>query len=113
MPSAIDRLLSAGRGSVDRVLTHSLTYALIELTGRHVTARGLACRPPGHAGVPPLIALDQMDGGGLEPETVAPLLASTDPGLQGGGLVDRRPPPRVGRGSRPGRSANGSGWPRR
>ena len=62
----------------DRVLLHSLTYALIEIADPEETAKGLA-----HASAlarrAALIAIDQMDGGKLNAGQVAPSLASADP----------------------------------
>lgn len=79
--SAVPALLAALGRPTDRVLEHSLTYALIEITDREGTAAGLASanlRTRRAA----LIALDQMDGGGLEPEAAAAELAAKDPALK-------------------------------
>lgn len=64
---------------VDRVLEHSLIYALIELNDPQSTANGLTNRLTQRAA---LIALDQMDSGGLKLEQVTPLLTSPDPLLK-------------------------------
>ncbi|MEO6033638.1 MAG: dehydrogenase, partial [Verrucomicrobiota bacterium] len=64
----------------DRVLEHSITYALIELNDPKTTAEGLTNYPTVQRIA--LIALDQMDNGGLKPEQVTPLLASSNPDLK-------------------------------
>jgi hypothetical protein len=66
---------SAFARSTDRVLEHSIIYALIELNDPGINRHrpdGLASRRAA------LIALDQMDNGGLKPEQVTPLLASSN-----------------------------------
>jgi putative heme-binding domain-containing protein len=67
--------------AADRVLEHSLTYALIEIDDPKGTAAGLRS-----ANVltrrAALTALDQMDGGGLEANAVAAELAAPDPRLK-------------------------------
>src|SRR5207302_4544539 len=65
----------------DRVLQHSLTYALIEIGDPAATAKGLADASP-HEKCAALVALDQMDSGTLEAPMVASLLSSTDPLLR-------------------------------
>ncbi|MFO0871196.1 MAG: PVC-type heme-binding CxxCH protein [Pirellulales bacterium] len=62
----------------DRFLDHAFVYALIELGDREASRAALASRHPYvvHAA---LLALDQMDDGGLTPQQVAPLLSSTEP----------------------------------
>jgi len=62
-------------------LQHSITYALIEIGDAKGTAAGLDSANPATRRAA-LVALDQMDGGGLEPKRVAGLLASTDPMLK-------------------------------
>ena len=76
--SAVDALLEAASASIDPVLTHSLVYALIETGDAAATRSGLSRRTSSaqRAG---LIALDQMENGGLESGAVAPLLESADP----------------------------------
>jgi len=73
--------LAASSTKHDRVLEHSLTYALIEIADPVGTVAGLRSSSP-HSKRAALIALDQMDGGGLQPEQVTPLLASSEPVLQ-------------------------------
>jgi putative membrane-bound dehydrogenase-like protein len=83
--SAVPMLLDAvGRTNAvasDRVLEHSLIYALIEIGDPAATRSGLASQ---NAAVrrAALIALDQMPGGGLDPKSVAALLSSPDPVLR-------------------------------
>jgi len=56
-----------------RVLEHSLIYALIEIARPQATAVGLLSPSPTVRRAA-LVALDQMDNGGLTPEQVIPLL---------------------------------------
>jgi putative heme-binding domain-containing protein len=98
-PSAVPRLLeAAGRvglahqtqkgsnvvgtthptGTIDRVLEHSITFALIEIAHPELTRAGLKS-DNSQTRRTALIALDQMDGGGHKPEEIASLLASSDP----------------------------------
>jgi putative membrane-bound dehydrogenase-like protein len=79
--SAVPALLEAAGRPGDRVLEHSLTYALIEIADREGTAAGLKSdnvRTRRAA----LVALDQMEGGGLEAATVAAELTSKEPVLK-------------------------------
>ncbi|MBI3468052.1 MAG: HEAT repeat domain-containing protein, partial [Planctomycetes bacterium] len=62
----------------DRVLEHSLIYALIEIADAKQTAAGLESENSWTRRAA-LIALSEMDGGGLAAETVSPLLSSSDP----------------------------------
>ncbi len=76
-PAAIPFLLEAAGRAEDRIMEHSLTYALIEIDDPGATRRGLegsAARTRRAA----MIALDEMDGGGLDAKYVAGLLASGD-----------------------------------
>ena len=59
------------------MLEHSVTYALIEIADPSSTAAGLQA-PSSRTKRAALIALDQMDGGGLKPATVVALLDSPD-----------------------------------
>jgi putative membrane-bound dehydrogenase-like protein len=75
---AVADLLATAASPLDRTLEHSVTYALIEIADPSSTSAGL------HAGSArakrtALIALDQMDGGGLKPAAVISLLDSPDP----------------------------------
>jgi putative membrane-bound dehydrogenase-like protein len=79
--SAVPALLAALAEDNDRVLDHSLTYALIEIGDREGTAAGLKDKNP-RVRRAALIALDQMDGGGLKAKTVAAELNAADPALK-------------------------------
>ena len=78
--SAVPALLEAAGQAGDRILEHSLTYALIEIGDPKGTEAGLSSKNP-RTKKAAMVALDQMDGGGLDPKFVAALLASADPGL--------------------------------
>ena len=65
----------------DRILEHSITYALIEIADAAGTARGLQAASSQTQRMA-LIALDQMGGQGLDAARVTPLLASGDPVLK-------------------------------
>jgi len=69
---------AASQGAdADRVLEHSIIYALIELNAPAATRAGLSsanARTKRAA----LVALDQMEGGGLKAAEVIPLLTSAD-----------------------------------
>ncbi|HLJ12009.1 MAG TPA: PVC-type heme-binding CxxCH protein [Planctomycetaceae bacterium] len=62
----------------DRVLEHSVIYALIEIDDPQQTSQGLKSHSPATRRAA-LIALDQMPAGGLTPETAAELLGSSPP----------------------------------
>jgi putative membrane-bound dehydrogenase-like protein len=79
--SAVPALLEAVGRPTDRVLEHSLIYALIEIADREGTAAGLESKNV-RIKRAALIALDEMDGGGLKPETVAAELNSPEPVLK-------------------------------
>lgn len=64
-PAAILHLLKAAQNAPDRILQHSLIYALIELNDPVATRQGLAVNDPDAAAVA-LIALDQMPSGDLD-----------------------------------------------
>ncbi|MEW5975905.1 MAG: PVC-type heme-binding CxxCH protein [Acidobacteriota bacterium] len=74
---AVPFLLEATAHLRDRILEHALTYALIEIGDPAGTAAGLTAASPNTRRAA-LIALDQMPGGKLRPEQVAPLLTSRD-----------------------------------
>jgi putative membrane-bound dehydrogenase-like protein len=79
--AAVPALLAALGEPNDRVLEHSLTYALIEIADREATTAGLQgenVRTRRAA----LVALDQMDGGGLEAKAVAAELSSPDAAMK-------------------------------
>ena len=79
--SAVPALLKAAGEADDRILEHSLTYALIEIGDPKATEAGLSSKNPRTIKAA-MVALDQMDGGGLDPKFVAGLLASAEPGLK-------------------------------
>jgi len=64
----------------DRAEQHALIYALIEIADPVVVAESLQSENASTKRVA-LLALDQMDGGGLKAEQVTPLLSSSDSGL--------------------------------
>ncbi|AGA31097.1 PVC-type heme-binding CxxCH protein [Singulisphaera acidiphila] len=74
----VSALLEAAGEPADRVLEHSLTYALIEIADPSGTAAGLQSQNV-RTRRAALVALDQMEAGGLKAEDIAPGLASTDP----------------------------------
>ncbi len=81
--SAVPELLKAlGELSApDRILEHSLTYALIEIDDPKGTSAGLASDQP-RVRRAALAALDQMDQGGLDSQQVAGYLSSSDASLK-------------------------------
>ncbi len=81
--AAVPELLKAlGELSApDRTLEHSLTFALIEIGDPRGTAEGLR-NADSRTRRAALVALDQMNGGGLDPEQVAALLTASDPDLK-------------------------------
>jgi putative heme-binding domain-containing protein len=79
--AAVDALLAAASKTQDRFLAHSLIYALIEIDAPAETAKGLKSENRSRNGAA-LIALDQMNDGGLNGDTVAELLGSADPSLR-------------------------------
>src|SRR5439155_5970802 len=79
--SAVPALLDVAAKPADRALEHSLTFALIEIADAKGTARGLASKEPLTRRAA-LVALDQMEGGGLEPQAVARELAAPQPVLR-------------------------------
>jgi putative membrane-bound dehydrogenase-like protein len=78
---AVPQLLAALAEENDHVLDHSLTFALIEIGDREGTAAGLKDKSP-RLRRAALIALEQMDGGGLKAATVAAELNSSDSALK-------------------------------
>jgi putative membrane-bound dehydrogenase-like protein len=74
-PTAVPALLKAASAENDRMLEHSLAYALIEIADRDSTAVGLASASP-RTRRAALLALDQMVEGGLESRTVKEFLGS-------------------------------------
>ena len=79
--AAVPALLKAVGQAGDRILEHSLTYALIEIDDPQATRAGLSSDNP-QVIKAAMVALDQMDDGGLDPNFVAGLLTSSQPGLK-------------------------------
>ena len=79
--AAVPALLAALGEATDRVLEHSLIYALIEIADRAGTAAGLS-RKNERTRRAALIALDQMPEGKLAAATVAKELTSADPAMK-------------------------------
>lgn len=79
--SAVPALLSAAAKASDRIMQHSITYALIEIDDPAGTRRGLDA-PSASTRRAAMIALDQMDGGGLDARLTAARMADPDPGLK-------------------------------
>ena len=77
-PGSVKKLLAAAANSDDRFLEHSLIYALVEIAAPGVTRKGLEASSP-RTQRAALVALDQMEGGGLQAATVTATLASTSP----------------------------------
>jgi putative membrane-bound dehydrogenase-like protein len=75
--SAVPSLLEVSAKPHDRVLEHSLTFALIETADAADTTKGVEAASP-YEKRTALIALDQMEEGTLQVENVAPLLSSND-----------------------------------
>ena len=79
--AAVPALLAASAVPVDRVLEHSLTYALIQIDDRDGTTAGLNAKK-GRVRRAAMVALDQMRHGGLDSRFVAGLLDAPDPLLK-------------------------------
>jgi putative membrane-bound dehydrogenase-like protein len=79
--SAVPALLAAAGDTGDRVLEHSITYALIEIGDREGTAAGLKSDNV-QTRRAALVALDQMNGAGLDAALVTPYLTSPTPKLK-------------------------------
>ena len=79
--SVVPHLLAASAQAEDRILQHSITYALIELADPAATREGLVSQSPA-TNATALMALDQMPQGSVGPAEVIPLLNSTDARLQ-------------------------------
>ncbi len=79
--AAVPALLAAAGSADDRIIEHSITYALIEIGDPQGTEAGLKTADA-RTRRAAMIALDQMDGGRLDPKFVAGLLAACEPGLR-------------------------------
>lgn len=83
---AVPALFASLRSARDEFLEHSLIYALIEIQNPVLTRKGLADLAP-QVQRAALLALDQMAGGELTRDEVAPLLAAADVELQRAALA--------------------------
>ena len=83
--SAMAALLDLSAAKHDRILEHSLTYALIEIADAKATYSGLVSRKPLEERAA-LIALDQIDDSRLRPQDVTPFLNSSEPELRNAAL---------------------------
>jgi len=83
--SAVTSLLAAASAADDRILQHSVTYALIELADAGATRAGLASGEPGTMAAA-MLALDQMAGGEIHSDEVIPHLKAEDARLRGAAL---------------------------
>ncbi len=90
--AAVAPLLRAAGRTTDRILAHSLAFALIEIDDATATRRGLASESAG-ARVATLIAVDQMRSGGWDPRVVCELLDANDKTVRETAewIVGRRP----------------------
>ena len=79
--SAVPPLLAELAEPRERAMEHALIYALIEIGDAAATREGLASNSV-HSRRAALIALDQMDRGGLTPADVVPLLDAEDEQLR-------------------------------
>ncbi len=68
--------LGAPAGAPERILEHALIYALVEI-GRPEELRAELDRAPARLARVAMVALDQMEGGGLKPEHILRWLDST------------------------------------
>jgi putative membrane-bound dehydrogenase-like protein len=80
--SAVADLIAAAASPVDRVLEHSIIYALIEINDPRSTAASGRQAMTSQSRRAALIALDQMDDGKLTSDRVIALLNSPDPVLR-------------------------------
>lgn len=79
---AVPDLMATAASPVDRVLEHSVIYALIEINDPRSTAAAGQQAATSQSRRAALIALDQMDDGKLTSDRVIALLDSTDPILR-------------------------------
>ncbi len=78
---AVPALLAAAGNTADRIVQHSITYALIEIGDGEGTSAGLTSQNPATRRTA-LVALDQMENGHLQPAAVTRELSSTEPALK-------------------------------
>jgi putative membrane-bound dehydrogenase-like protein len=81
LPSSHSNDRLSERPAKDRILEHSLTFALVEIDNPVATSSKLAGGATSMRRAA-LIALDQMPGGGVDPKSVFTLLSSPDAGLK-------------------------------
>ncbi len=81
-PGAVPDLIAVAGSPLDRVLEHSVTYALIEINNPAATSDAGLQAGSSRSRRAALIALDQMDNGRLQSDRVIPLLDSADPVLK-------------------------------
>jgi putative membrane-bound dehydrogenase-like protein len=74
---AVGPLLDAAKEASDRTLEHAVVYALIEIADPKATRKGLDSSNP-KVRRAAMIAVDQMEGGGLDPVAVAEASLSSD-----------------------------------
>ena len=79
-PAAVGALLRAAASAEGEVLTHSLTYALIEIADPRATLAGLSAGSV-RTRRAAMIALDQMSPPSLRPTDVLPRLQSSEPSI--------------------------------
>jgi putative heme-binding domain-containing protein len=80
--AAVPHLLRAAGSANDRILKHSITFALIELANPvAILASASGDKPPGTLAAA-LVAMDQMPDGGLRSTQVIPLLNASDATLR-------------------------------
>jgi putative heme-binding domain-containing protein len=90
--AAMRALFEGAPTNHDRVLEHSISYALIDIDDPEATKIGLN-NPNPFAQACAFVALDQMDNGGLKPEQISSLLLSSDTQLKetGAWLLSHHP----------------------
>ena len=90
VPSLFNALIASA--GADEILTHSLTYAVIQI-GDAAATQLFVRSDNASARRAALIALDQIEGGGLKADEVTPLLASGDVALKDAAtwIVGRHP----------------------
>jgi putative heme-binding domain-containing protein len=74
---AVEALLDAATGEMDREAEHAVTFALILIGDRGETAKGLGSKSARARRIA-LVAIDQMQGAALQFDEVSPALSSRD-----------------------------------
>ncbi len=77
-PRAIPNLIALAASPLDRVLEHSVIYAVIEINSPAATSDAGSQATASRSRRAALIALDQMDSGNLQADRITPLLDSPD-----------------------------------